>query len=306
MIDSAKYNDKAIYNMVNNHQKDKSQKKIYNFDRLKMYRGRPYSIQIPDKYKEIFTRPVTIYIPTIKDIIDYDENDGESKFYGQLLNPLISHTTQYRLKLWQNGIDQNNITDYELFCSLIKSLEDLDTTVLFGDLDFSLFHAYQYPLSEEDIQENELHMDEKNYIPKRPEIILVNEEQLVIIDESVYNIMAEYLRTMFNIFPKVEKAKGKSTKQALIDEDEFNLNNHVDDESSSFLLPLISACVNHPGFKYKASELDEVNIVEFMDSVKRLQIYESTVALNRGMYSGFCDVSKVDKKLFNFMREINE
>jgi len=34
--------------------------------------------------------------------------------------------------------------------------------------------------------------------------------------------------------------------------------------------PLISACVNHPGFKYKLSELNEVGVMEFYDSVSRL------------------------------------
>ena len=77
------------------------------------------------------------------------------------------------------------------------------------------------------------------------------------------------------------------------------------ESDKSFLLPLISSCLNHPGFKYKKSELEEVGIVEFMDSVQRLQIIASTNALMYGMYSGFCDMSKVDKSLFNFMRDIS-
>jgi hypothetical protein len=71
-------------------------------------------------------------------------------------------------------------------------------------------------------------------------------------------------------------------------------------------MPLISACINHPGFKYKLKELKEVGIVEFMDSVQRLQVYESTKSLMSGMYSGFADMSKVDKKLFNFMRDLDD
>ena len=77
-------------------------------------------------------------------------------------------------------------------------------------------------------------------------------------------------------------------------------------KSKSMLLPLVSSCINHPGFKYKLNELREIGIVQFMDSVQRLQIYESTVAINSGLYSGMCDLSKVDKKLFNFMRDIDD
>ena len=74
------------------------------------------------------------------------------------------------------------------------------------------------------------------------------------------------------------------------------------EEEKPFLLPLISACMNHPGFKYKIEDLDNLGIYAFMDSVERLQIYESSIALLRGAYSGFMDTSKVDQNEMNFMR----
>ena len=71
------------------------------------------------------------------------------------------------------------------------------------------------------------------------------------------------------------------------------------------MYPLISAMVNHPGFKYKKNELKEVGIVEFMDSVKRLQTYESVRALMSGMYSGMIDTSKLNlKEELNWMRDL--
>ena len=77
-----------------------------------------------------------------------------------------------------------------------------------------------------------------------------------------------------------------------------------DEDKHSNLLSLISACVNHPGFKYKLQELREVGLYQFMDSVKRLQIYESSRALLNGLYCGFSDLSKINKNEFNFMRDI--
>ena len=63
--------------------------------------------------------------------------------------------------------------------------------------------------------------------------------------------------------------------------------------------------LNHPGFKYKKDELKEVGIVEFMDSVKRLQTYESVTALMSGMYSGMLDTSKLNlKEELNWMRDL--
>ena len=122
--------------------------------------------------------------------------------------------------------------------------------------------------------------------------------------EEDYMQIAEYIREMLNIHPKVEKAKGKTAKRWMIDEDKMNAL-HRDEKNISTLLPLVSACVNHPGFKYKLQELREVGIYQFMDSVQRLQIYESSRALLQGSYSGFCDTSKVPQDNFNFMRDIS-
>jgi len=253
----------------------------FEFDRLKMYFGEPYIIECKD------TENIVITQPTIGDILEF----GEKEFYS-MLNVFISNPTAYRLQLWDMGVDWNKISDYELFCMLIKGLNKDATNLIFGDIDFQLFNLYNKKIegSEEEV------------------ITLYNLEQNIEITEQTYRCIAEYLRLMFNIHPKVEKAKGKATKEAIIDEDRMNLNLEIKKNKGykSMLLPLVSSCINHPGFKYKLNELKETGIVQFMDSVQRLQIYESTVALNSGMYSGMCDLSKVDKKLFNFMRDIDD
>ena len=103
----------------------------------------------------------------------------------------------------------------------------------------------------------------------------------------------------------VPSIDSKSTKEWMIEEDRMSFEQHKNDVYKSTLLPLISTCLNHPGFKYKKNELREVGIVEFMDSVQRLQVYESSTALLKGIYSGFVDASKIDKNELNFMREIS-
>ena len=128
----------------------------------------------------------------------------------------------------------------------------------------------------------------------------------MIIYDDEYMEIAEFIRAMMNVHPKVEKAKGKTTKQWILQEDRMKAEQDDKKKGASTLLPLVSSCINHPGFKYKLQELREVGIYEFMDSVQRLQIYESTRALMGGMYSGLCDMSKVPKEQFNFMRELHE
>ena len=248
----------------------------FEFDRLKMYFGEPYNVVYDGG-------EIKIIQPTIGDILYF----GERNFYS-MLHIFIANTTSYRLQLWNMGVDWNKISDYELFCMLIKSLDVESTKVLFGELDFTLFDLYS---KKEDNTEV---------------ITLYNKEQQVEIDENTYKCIAEYLRLMFNIYPKVEKAKNKATKEAMIWEDEMNLANSKNESYKSTLLPLVSSCVNHPGFKYKLEDLKDMGIVQFMDSVQRLQIYESTTALMKGMYSGMIDTKGLDKNALNFMRSLDE
>lgn len=252
------------------------EQKKYSFDKLQMYFGEDYKI----------ADGVVISQPSIGDIMRF----GEANFYD-MLNPFVINPTTMRVALWQQQIDWTEITDYELFYQLILQLKPTPdkTSMIFGDLDFSKFNLYE--------RQNEIDGE----IVK--DVVLFNPEQKVTIDEEIYSHIAHYLRTMFNIFPKVERAKGKTTKEWMIEEDIQNSKNQTTSDSN--LLSMISFCLNHPGFKYKKNELKDLGIVEFYDSVHRLLIYESTSSLMKGMYSGFVDTSKIDKKEFNFMRDFN-
>ena len=252
------------------------EEKKYSFDRLQMFFGEDYRI----------AEGIVISQPTIGEIMSF----GEDKF-NQVLNPFIVNPTSLRVVLWEQGKDWTEMSDYELFYQLILQLNltPNETYMIFGDLDFSKFNLYK--------RQNEV--DGKTV----EDIVLLNQEQGVLIDEEIYNHISSYLRTMFNIFPKVEKAKGKTTKQWMIEGDIINGKSQT--ERKSNLLSMISFCLNHPGFKYKKSELKNLGVVEFYDSVQRLLIYESTSSLMRGIYSGFVDTSSIDKKEFDFMREFN-
>ena len=272
--------DKVAQELINNANKAKEEKQEkkyeFYFDELQMYYGLDYKID----------ELITIKQPTIGEIIEF----GEKRMLSSIM-PFVSNPTSYRLQLWDIGIDWNDFSDYELFIMLIQNSNKEDTSLIFGDVNFSSLKPY---------------MDRETN-----EIVLANEEQTLIIDEYKYMHIREYIRLMFDQYPKVEKAKGKATKQAIIDEERMNLINSQkldkDKKNKSIYLPLISSMLNHPGFKYKKDELKDVGIVEFMDSVKRLQIYESTRALMSGIYSGFCDTSKMNlNRDLNWLRDLRE
>lgn len=253
----------------------------FKYDILKMYYGEDYWV----------TDQIVIHQPTIQQIMDY----GESEFWI-MVSMLCANPTSMRLELWNKGIDWNTLSDFDLFTMLIGGFPKDATEILFGDFDFTKLKETRKQINENEEQR----------------ILIYMPNPIIQIDESVYNRMVGYLRTMFDIHPKVEKAKGKATKEAIIFEEQMNLKIAAKKQKEnkwkkSTLFPLISAAVNHPGFKYKKNELREVGIVEFMDSVKRLQAYESTTALMTGMYMGMVDLKGMDlKKELNWARDLYE
>lgn len=260
--------------------------KKVEFDMLKMYFGKPYEIDL-----EGVPGKVTVYSPTMGDIV----NIGETRFY-QTLNIFICNTTQYRLPLWEAGKDWNQISDFELFVMLYGQVDPEVTKLLFGDLDFSKFEPLVKQIDQEDGEPT-------------VELILWDEEDEIEINADVHNHFSQYLRAVFNTFPEEKITNSEHLKTWYINKDRRAIQQAVKDAEagktkSHSIQPIISACVNHPGFKYKLKELEDVGVFEFYDSVNRLQIYEQSTALMKGMYSGFIDGSKIKAEDYNFMREI--
>lgn len=253
------------------------------FDQLQMYFGEPYLIDLEDT-----DGTITIYQPTIGDIISI----GEKKFY-QTLNIFITNTTAHRLELWENNprIDWNEISDFELFCMFYKSIDFEVSKIMFKDINFLNFEIVKKEL------------DEKS------SLILYDFDSKIEINESVYHHISQYLRNVFNTFPEEKITTDRIMKKWFIEKDKRQL--AIDKQKAEkgkletqTIQPLISACLNHPGFKYKLHELKEVGICEFYDSVKRLQVYENTTALMKGMYSGMIDGKKINADDYNFMKKI--
>lgn len=252
------------------------------FDQLQMYCGEPYIIDLEDAPGK-----VVVYSPTIGDII----NIGEKRFY-QTLNIFVCNTTQYRAMLWDLNIDWNIFPDFYLFIMLMSQIDESVSKLLFGDLSFKKFEKI-FKRKNEDSEE---------------ELILWDAEDEIEINADVYNHFSQYLRAMFSLNIEEKITDDETLKSWYIIKDKRAIENEAKkkkkDEKQSNLQTIISSLINHPGFKYKLSELKQVGVAEFYDSVKRLQIYEQSTALMKGMYSGFIDGSKLKQEDYNFMREI--
>ena len=297
--------------------KQKPPKKEYHFDfdELKMYFSEPYLIKMEnDVYIEISQ-------PSIGEILEL----GDREVYSSI-SPFITNTTSYRVQLWDMGLDWNKMTDYELFSSLVPHAKNVE--FLFKKVEF-VENTYYDEEAEEEVEEI-LKVSEnidfsqlKTYGRKVEsneedqedlmEIILCDPEQGIIITEEIYMHIREYIRTMFNQHPKEEFAIGKLAKKWIINEERDNAKLEQEKnkgKKKSILLPMVSGLLNHPGFKYDLDGIRKLGIFAFMDSARRLQVYEQCIAFMGGMYSGMMDTSKLGQeelnKRLNWLQDIYE
>lgn len=252
------------------------------FDKLQLYFAMPYVVDV-----EGAEGTITIKQPTVRDLVE----KGEEKFFSNL-NIFVANTTTYRLALWEVGIDWNEISNFELFCMLYTTIDDWFSQLLFGeDFSFAKFQIYEKTISEEETY-----------------IVLYSEELNIEINEAVYKQINGYLQYIFKFFPEEKTTKDKILKKWFINKDKKDLEilqkKVKDKEKETSIVSLISSCVNHAGFKYNSKQILDIGICEFYDSIQRLQVYESTTAVMKGMFSGFVDTSKIKPDEYNFMKEI--
>ena len=242
---------------------------LINVDALKLYFGDPY----------VVNQYITIYQPTIGDIIEY----GEKEYYS-MIQTITAIPSDMKSSLFDMGLDWTQVEDFQLFMMLSQSLSQKQTEIILGDIDLQRMKPV------ENLQNGE--------------VILRDSVTGAIIDELAYKTMSAYLCKLHNFTKKVEKAGNQFTKQILIDEDRQKREYAIKQPYKSFLMPLISSVKVRQS--YTKDYIRNMGLNEFFDDVNRLQIITNTDALLSGAYSGMMDTSKIKKSQFNWMREIGE
>ena len=250
-----------------------------DFDRLQIYYSNPLTIDI-----EGVLGTVTVKAPSIGDIIEI----GESRFYSNL-SILVGNTTQYRLLLWNQGIDWNTISDFQMFMGMYEQLDKDVVDLLFDNINFEDFHVYV-----------------RTHEDGTKEEFLYNEETETEINEVVYQYFHQYFQNIFNMKPEEEITRDKHLKEWWIRKDTVAIEQKgkKHEESSFSFVPLISLYVNYSGTKYSSKELKEVGVPEFFDSIARILQIERARAVMSGMYSGFVNSKDIDPSLYDLTKDI--
>lgn len=241
-------------------------------DELQIYRGQDITV----------CPGITIHQPTLNEICDY----GECAYWN-MIHTLTSVAADLKFQLYDMGIDYTAVKDFELFYSLLcPSYEQTKTCIITGELDFTEFQLCQRQDSEE--------------------FVLYNSKQDIIMDEDSYLRFAETLRSMHGLKRNSQLPANEATKQILIEDAREEYERQKDKPYVSQLKNLISAMINCEGFKYSHSQVWDMKINAFLDSVKRISKIKNAGALLQSGYSGFgIDLKEIPEKQLNWMGSLD-
>jgi len=242
-------------------------------DELKIYRGEDF----------VVSKHIIIHQPSLNEICNYGEKD-----YYSMLYQLTATPQSMKVQLWDIGVDYTTITPFELFHNtLFKLYPQEKTSIIFGDLDFTKFQIVQ-------------RKDNGAILLYQ---VIDNDE--VIIDEFTYNVIMDYLRQVHIIHKDEKIPANETTKIILIEDDREEQLKNKNKEYHSQLKNLISSMINCEGFKYNHSQVWDMKINAFMDSVKRISKIKNADLLLQSGYSGFgVSLKDVDKKQLDWLGEL--
>lgn len=242
------------------------------YDELQIYRG-----------NDIFVKEgIVIHQCTLGEICDYGERQ-----YWSMIHTLTSVGADMKFQLYSLGIDYTTMDDFKLFRSfLCRSFTREQTSVLFGDLDLSGLQVYQRNGPDD--------------------LIMQDPESNIFIDEYTYFVIVDILRKMHGLKRNDQIPANESTKQILIDDAREEYYAGQNREYHSQLKNMVSAMVNSEGFKYNHTEVWNMKINAFMDSVRRISKMKNADLLLQSGYSGFgVNLKEIPNQQLNWLGELD-
>lgn len=220
-------------------------------------------------YVEILPN-LSIRIPTVREILENEQA------YYQIVYSLTASPFQFMVQLDDMGRDYTTTSDYDLFKILFLECTKSDLSILFGDTDLSGFDIY---IAKKDRSE-----------------VLYNPSNNIMIDELVYNDLADAIRKI-NLLEKVKSKPGnESAKKYLLEKERRKLKRNAKKPYEPYLEKLVIALVNASEFPYDYESCMDLSIYQFNQSFKQIQKkinFDNTMI---GIYAGTVDASKLNDK----------
>lgn len=232
------------------------------------------SVNLLYKHDYKITDDVSIVIPTVGEIL----ND-EDAYYG-IVSSVVAMPIDMCVQLYDVGIDFTEINEYDLFLMMLGGFKELDTSLVFKDIDLKNFQIAK---------------SEKN-----DQLVLIDQEHDIVIDRAVYDRSATLLRKIHGYEKDTRTMGNEDAKKYFIERARKKLKRSSRNKDSQ-LEPLIVAMVNTEQFKYDYDGVLNLTIYQFNECVR--QIIKKVDYDNRifGIYSGTISAKDIKKDELNWL-----
>lgn len=221
------------------------------------------------------TEQISLAVPTVGEILDHEED------YYALVSMLTAMPIDFMVQLDDIGVDFTTINEYELFLILFNTIREMDTKLIFGDLDLSRF---------------ELAKHIESGMP-----VVYDEIDDIVIDRVVHTKIANALREMHHLEKDVRKPGNQEAKEYLLERARKKLKRRKKRREKSQLQQLIVAMVNTEQFKYDFNGVRELTIYQFNESVRQIQHKIDYDNKMHGIYAGTVDPKKINQDELNWL-----
>lgn len=220
---------------------------------------------------------ITIMIPTVRDVLNDEEN------YYSLVSILTATPMDFMILLDDAGIDYTEVSEYELFLMLFPSIRDMDTHLIFGDLDLRNFSLAVSKINNT--------------------TILLDSENDIVIDRAIQGQIAAALRAIHHLKKDTRRPGNEAAKKYLLERARTKAKRNKNKKFSSELEPMIVSLVNTEQYKYDYEGTKELSIYQFNVSVKQTIQKINYDSRMFGVYMGTVDASKLSDKDLDWMHQ---
>lgn len=212
---------------------------------------------------------IKVRIPKLREIIE-----KEDEYFG-MVSIFTATPYDFMAELDDIGIDFTELNEFDLFMLLSIGLAESDTSLLFEDLDFSLF---------------ERAVNEQN-----GNLVLIDREHDIVIDRGVLAEIAMALRKIHHIEPSRKKPGNEEAKKYMIERARKKRARSRKRNAASQLEQLIVALVNTEQFKYNYESVLDLSIYQFNESVAQVSHKIDYDNRLHGVYAGTVDIKHMSQ-----------
>lgn len=227
------------------------------------------------KRSYVINDSIQINIPTVGQVIE-NEND-----YYNLVSVLTAMPIDMMVQLDEVGIDFTTINEYDLFLLMFAGIKEMNTSLVFGDLD----------LSNLNIAANK----------QNGTLVLIDKNEQVKIDRAIHGQIAGVLRLIHHLDKNRRKPANPEAKEFMLKRARDKMRRMKGRTQDSQLESLIIAMVNTEQYKYDFEGTKELSIYQFNESVR--QVIKKVDYDNRmyGIYAGTVSVKELSQDDLNWL-----